>query len=80
MVFVVGEWEIYLLCLELSLAVVLARYWLSRSRVPWGSFVCWRRISYFGGTLAHAALLGVAFGLLLDVNPFYAVIAVTLLL
>ncbi len=35
---------------------------------------------YFGDTLAHASLLGVAFGLLLDVNPFYAVIAVTLLL
>ncbi len=37
-------------------------------------------MSYFGDTLAHASLLGVAFGLLLDVNPFYAVIAVTLLL
>jgi zinc transport system permease protein len=43
--------------------------------------VCvWRRMSYFGDTLAHASLLGVAFGLLLDVNPFYAVIAGTLLL
>jgi zinc transport system permease protein len=37
-------------------------------------------MSYFGDTLAHASLLGVAFGLLLNVNPFYAVIAVTLLL
>ena len=37
-------------------------------------------MSYFGDTLAHASLLGVAFGLLLDVNPFYAVIVVTLLL
>ena len=47
---------------------------------PLGSFVVWRRMSYFGDTLAHASLLGVAFGLLLDVNPFYAVIVVTLLL
>ncbi len=47
---------------------------------PLGSFVVWRRMSYFGDTLAHASLLGVAFGLLLNVNPFYAVIAVTLLL
>ncbi|VDZ78407.1 high-affinity zinc uptake system membrane protein [Salmonella bongori] len=47
---------------------------------PLGSFVVWRRMSYFGDTLAHASLLGVAFSLLLDVNPFYAVIAVTLLL
>lgn len=37
-------------------------------------------MSYFGDTLAHASLLGVAFGLLLDINPFYAVIAITLLL
>lgn len=37
-------------------------------------------MSYFGDTTAHASLLGVAFGLLLDVNPFYAVIVVTLLL
>ena len=37
-------------------------------------------VLFFGDTLAHASLLGVAFGLLLDVNPFYAVIAVTLLL
>lgn len=47
---------------------------------PLGSFVVWRRMSYFGDTLAHASLLGVAFGLLLNVNPFYTVIAVTLLL
>ncbi|CAI6173572.1 hypothetical protein DJICPGNB_07565 [Escherichia coli] len=33
---------------------------------PLGSFVVWRRMSYFGDTLAHASLLGVAFGLLLD--------------
>ncbi len=47
---------------------------------PLAPFVVWRRMSYFGDTLAHASLLGVAFGLLLNVNPFYAVIAVTLLL
>ncbi len=47
---------------------------------PLGSFVVWRRMSYFGDTLAHASLLGVAFGLLLDVNPTYAVIFITLLL
>ncbi|EEP99241.1 High-affinity zinc uptake system membrane protein znuB [Yersinia ruckeri ATCC 29473] len=40
----------------------------------------WRRMSYFGDTLAHASLLGVAFGLLLNINPFYAVIAMMLVL
>ena len=38
-----------------------------------GSFVVWRRMAYFGDTLAHAALLGVAVGLLLDVSPTLAV-------
>ncbi len=29
---------------------------------PLGSFVVWRRMAYFGDTLAHSALLGVAIG------------------
>lgn len=45
-----------------------------------GSFVVWRRMFYFGDTLVYVLLFGVAFGLLLDVNLFYAVIVVTLLL
>ncbi len=35
---------------------------------PLGCFVVWRRMAYFGATLAHAALLGVALGLALGVN------------
>ncbi len=31
---------------------------------PLGSFVVWRRMAYFGDTLAHSALLGVALGVL----------------
>ncbi|MFC3608099.1 zinc ABC transporter permease subunit ZnuB [Stutzerimonas tarimensis] len=40
---------------------------------PLGSFVVWRRMAYFGDTLSHAALLGVALGLMLDVAPMLAV-------
>ncbi|CAM3922226.1 zinc ABC transporter permease subunit ZnuB [Rahnella victoriana] len=58
----------------------LAGVLLAVAAGPLGSFVVWRRMSYFGDTLAHASLLGVAFGLLLNINPFYTVIAVTLLL
>lgn len=35
---------------------------------PLGSFVLWRRLSYFGDTLAHSALLGIAIGLLTGSN------------
>ncbi|WP_075182011.1 zinc ABC transporter permease subunit ZnuB [Pantoea sp. 1.19] len=66
--------------IELLLPGWLAGVMLALAAGPLGSFVVWRRMSYFGDTLAHASLLGVAFGLLLQVNPFYAVIAVTLLL
>lgn len=66
--------------IELLLPGWLAGVLLAVAAGPLGSFVVWRRMSYFGDTLAHASLLGVAFGLLLNVNPFYAVIAVTLVL
>lgn len=35
---------------------------------PLGCFVVWRRMAYFGDTMAHSALLGVALSLLLKVN------------
>ncbi|HGN1201028.1 TPA: zinc ABC transporter permease subunit ZnuB [Providencia rettgeri] len=66
--------------IELLLPGWIAGMLLAIAAGPLGSFVVWRRMSYFGDTLAHASLLGVAFGLLLNINPFYAVIAVTLLL
>ncbi|HBH7051200.1 TPA: zinc ABC transporter permease subunit ZnuB [Morganella morganii] len=66
--------------IELLLPGWLAGMLLAIAAGPLGSFVVWRRMSYFGDTLAHASLLGVAFGLLLNISPFYAVIAVTLIL
>ena len=44
---------------------------------PLGSFVVWRRMAYFGDTLAHSALLGVALGLLLELDPNLGVILVS---
>lgn len=43
---------------------------------PLGAFVVWRRMAYFGAAMAHSALLGVALGLLLEVNLTLAVIVV----
>ena len=45
---------------------------------PLGCFMVWRRMAYFGDTLAHAALLGVALGLLLHINIGIAVVLVCL--
>ncbi|MGB2122618.1 MAG: metal ABC transporter permease, partial [Candidatus Puniceispirillaceae bacterium] len=51
---------------------------------PIGCFIIWRRLAYFGDTLSHSALLGVAIALLLEVNVtisvFFISVIVSLLL
>jgi zinc transport system permease protein len=42
---------------------------------PLGAFVVWRRMAYFGDTLAHSALLGVALGFLMGISLNLTVIA-----
>ncbi len=42
---------------------------------PLGCFVVWRRMAYFGATLAHSALLGIALGILMGVDPALGVAA-----
>jgi len=47
---------------------------------PLGCFIVWRRMAYFGDTLSHAALLGVALSLLLNINTMVAVGGVSVIL
>jgi len=51
---------------------------------PLGVFVVWRRMAYFGGALSHTALLGVALGFLMGVQPglgvAFVVVATALML
>ncbi|WP_086465397.1 zinc ABC transporter permease subunit ZnuB [Oceanibaculum nanhaiense] len=51
---------------------------------PLGSFIVWRRMAFFGDTLAHSALLGVALGFVLGIDLtlgiFASCIAIALLL
>ncbi|MEN3792247.1 metal ABC transporter permease [Fulvimarina sp. MAC3] len=44
---------------------------------PLGCFIVWRRLAYFGDTLSHAALLGVALAFLFEINIELAVFAVS---
>ncbi len=44
---------------------------------PVGCFIIWRRLAYFGDTLSHSALLGVAMALLLETNVTIAVFLVS---
>lgn len=43
---------------------------------PLGSFTVWRRMSYFGDTLAHSALIGIALGLFLEINLTLSIVVV----
>jgi len=45
---------------------------------PLGCFIVWRRMAYFGDTLSHAALLGVALAILFELNTTFGVFAVAL--
>lgn len=65
---------------DFLLNALLAGLALALVAGPLGSFVVWRRMAYFGDTLSHAALLGVALGFLLDISPTLAVTAGCLLL
>jgi zinc transport system permease protein len=64
------DFVVYALVAGLSLALVAG---------PLGSFVVWRRMSYFGDTLAHSALLGIAIGLLAGANLQLSIIIVCII-
>lgn len=50
---------------ELVLRMAVAAGLLSLVAGPLGCFVVWQRMAYFGDTLAHSALLGIGFSLIL---------------
>jgi len=46
---------------------------------PLGVFIIWRRMAYFGDTLSHSAILGVALGFLLSINVNIGILISTVL-
>lgn len=71
---------------ELILRALLGALILAAMLGPLGAFVVWRQMAYFGDTIAHSALLGVALALLsggaLPMTPaiFLVALAVALIL
>ena len=53
---------------------------IALAAAPLGVFVVWQRQSYFGATIAHSALLGVAIALLMQWNLTLSVIIVAILI
>lgn len=66
--------------LDILLPAWLAGLLLSFITAPLGAFVVWRKMAYFGDTLSHSALLGVALGIFLEIDPYIAVIVMTVIL
>jgi zinc transport system permease protein len=44
---------------------------------PIGCFIIWRRLSFFGDTLSHSALLGVTIGFFFDINVAFSVFLIS---
>lgn len=60
------------------LRAILAALGLAVAAGPLGAFVVWRRMAFFGDATAHAAILGVAFGLALDLPVMFGTLLVAL--
>ncbi len=65
---------------EILFPAFLTGILLSLITAPLGVFVVWRKMAYFGDTLSHSALFGVALGIFFQVNPYIAIIILTLIL
>ncbi|SOC38281.1 zinc transport system permease protein [Rhizobium subbaraonis] len=61
---------------DFFIRALLAGTGLALTTGPLGCFVIWRRMAYFGDTMAHSALLGVALSLLFQMNLTISVFAV----
>jgi len=46
---------------------------------PIGVFLIWRRMSFLGETIAHASMLGISISLLLDINFYFGLFFVAIL-
>ncbi|EKF20031.1 metal ABC transporter permease [Nitratireductor pacificus] len=64
---------------DFFIRALLAGVGLALVTGPLGCFVVWRRMAYFGDTMAHSALLGVALALVLEINLMIGVFLVAAL-
>ncbi|MDK4737808.1 zinc ABC transporter permease subunit ZnuB [Rhizobium sp. CNPSo 3464] len=61
---------------DFFLRALIAGVGLALTTGPLGCFIIWRRMAYFGDTISHSALLGVALSLLFQLNLTLSVFAV----
>ncbi len=66
--------------IDVLLYATLAGLGVAAITGPLGAFIVWRRMAYFGDTLAHSSLLGVALAMLLSINATISVVTICLVL
>ncbi|MEE9428551.1 MAG: iron chelate uptake ABC transporter family permease subunit [Paracoccaceae bacterium] len=62
---------------DFLIRAALAAIGLSLATGPLGAFVIWRKMAYFGDTIAHAAILGVAVSLAFSISIFVGTLLVS---
>lgn len=65
---------------DFFIRAILASIGIAIMAGPMGCFVVWQRLSYFGDTMSHSALLGVALAFLLNINITLSVFITSMLL
>ena len=65
---------------DFMVRATLAGIGVACAAAPLGCFVVWRRMAYFGDATAHAAILGVALALALEMSVFPGALAVALIM
>lgn len=64
---------------DFYIRALLAGVMVALLAAPFGCFVVWRRMAYFGDTMAHSALLGITLSLLLEIHVGIGVFIIALL-
>ena len=65
---------------EFLLRALLGGVLVALVSAPLGCLVVWQRMAYFGATLSHAALLGIALGLAFELDLRLSILLVSLLI
>ena len=65
---------------DFMVRATLAGIGVALAAAPLGCFVVWRRMAYFGEATAHAAMLGVALSLALNISIFLGVLVVAVVM
>ena len=64
---------------DFAVRALVAGIGLSAIAGPLGCFLVWRRMAYFGDSMAHSALLGISFAALVHINMLLGVFLVAVL-